>query len=287
MSRKTKHFWGIALTSIVLGSCKHLDTIDYSPRISPEVFLASQPWVQLHIFGHSFILGQPLSTFIVCFVGLFTIYVGYRFLVEWQHERSKRLWGIGLCLTGVGALCAGVSFQTLGYEIKCAGREYCTYTSWWEVVYMLLSVPGMNAFLSASAYTNASGNFRKAIIGYACINTMVYSALLLYGALMPQMFFVSFDFFVLMSVPTVLFLIGIHARAYAQSGDVMNLHLRNTWLIFTVVTIAYFTYMQISLTQRLWRHGTWFSENDVLHTGMIIWVYYILSRVRDELRDRI
>ena len=121
------------------------------------------------------------------------MFVGCKFLSSPQKNKAKWWWGLGLLLTGLGALFAGTSYQAFGYEIKCKGREFCNYTSWWEVIYMLLSVYGMNAFLVAASYTNAKGNFRKAIKGYAFINTIGYSVLLLYGALAPVRFFVSFE----------------------------------------------------------------------------------------------
>jgi hypothetical protein len=285
MIKAFKYLTGYILAAVLLSGCGRLDAVSYAPHITPDEFLRSQPWVQIACCGRDIIWGQPTSTVIVFFVGLFTVYTGIRFLVEAGGQRSRLLWGVGLCLTGVGALCAGVSFQALGYQLKCAGREYCTYTSGWEVAYMLLSVPGMNAFLSASAYSTTGGSFRRAIIAYAVVNTLVYAALLLYGVSVGERFLVSFDLFVLISSPSVLFLLWLHIRAFAQNKSKMDRYLRNGWLIFTAVTAAYFIYLQSGLTQLLWSHHIWFSENDVLHTGMIVWVYYILTRVRAEVAD--
>lgn len=285
MIRFAKYFTGSTLAALLLSGCGRLDAACYVPQVTPEEFLRSQPWTRVVCCGHDIILGQPTSTVIVFFVGLFTVYTGIRFLSETGGQRSRFLWGIGLCLTGVGALCAGVSFQALGYELKCAGRAYCTYTSGWELAYMLLSVPGMNAFLCASAYSTARGSFRRAIIAYAVVNTLVYAALLLYGVSVGERFLVSFDLFVLISSPSVLFLLWLHVRAHAQSKSKTDLYLRNGWLIFTAVTAAYPLYAMSGLTQVLWSHGIWFSDNDVLHAGMIGWVYYLLTRVRRGVVD--
>ena len=54
----------------------------------------------------------------------------------------------------------------------------------------------MNGFLIATAYSNTTGKLRKILFGYAVINTIAYSIVVLYGALVPIQFLVSFEFFV-------------------------------------------------------------------------------------------
>jgi len=55
--------------------------------------------------------------------------VGLRFLLDQRGQQSRMWWGIGLLLTGLGALAAGTSYQAFGYELKCNGRETCTVYS--------------------------------------------------------------------------------------------------------------------------------------------------------------
>ncbi len=287
MTTPVTRFSFLILLMIGLHGCQSLDTIDYSPVLSPELFLQQQHWMKVNVFGFEFIWSQPSSTVIVYFVGLFTMYVGYRFLKIHNHQHSLFWWGVGLLLTGLGALFAGTSYQALGYELKCNGRTTCTYTSWFEVFYMLLSVPGLNAFLWATSYTNAKGVFRKCMMAYALIHTLVYSALLLYGAFAPVRFLVSFDFFVLASAPTVLFLLLLHGAAVVKHHDVLNLTLLKGWMLFMCVGFAYGLYLYLGLTQPLWAKGIWFTENDVLHLGMTGWVYYLFKNLPVALKDSV
>ena len=65
----------------------------------------------------------------------------------------------------------------------------------------------------------------------------------------------------------------------------MNLSLLKGWLLFIGVGVAYGTYLSSGLTQQLWETRIWFTENDVLHLGMIGWVYYLLSNIPNALKD--
>ncbi len=285
MTKNTMHFIFYTLIALLLGNCNRLDTIEYSPKLTPDAFLSTQHWIKIQLRSLNFVLSQPSSSLIVYFVSLFDIFVAYKFLTNLQNQKSKLWWGIGLFLTGAGALLAGTSYQAFGYEIKCSGREFCTWTSWWEIIYAFFSGLGMNAFLVACAYSNASGSFRKSIIYYALLNAVIYSGLLFYGAFVPIQFLVSFEFLSLSSTPSVLFFIWIYGKAYNKTKSKMNLYLRNTWIILIAVIFIYALYLILGITAPLWQKGIWFTENDVLHVGMIYWIYIIWVKLPNEVKD--
>jgi hypothetical protein len=59
------------------------------------------------------------------------------------------------------------------------------------------------------------------------------------------------------------------------------------WLLLAVQS-AYFGYAAAGVTARLWQggRGFYFSENDVLHVGMIAWLAYLFVRLGPRLWDQ-
>ena len=134
MSRiKTKLFFGFVvlfIIMIVLIGLNNLDSILFSPLITPETWLSSQPWITLNILSFDVIIVQPTSTFLVYFLGFLTLGIGISILSTRKDQKSLEWWGYALLLWGLGALFAGTSYQIFSYEIKCIGEPYCLWTSW-------------------------------------------------------------------------------------------------------------------------------------------------------------
>lgn len=276
----------LGLLSLALTGCGRLGEIDYSPKISPEAFLQNQPWMDVRIADFNFIWSQPSSSLIVFFVALYTIFKGYQFLSNTQDQRAKFWWGIGLLLTGIGAVFAGISYQALGYEIKCHGREFCTFTSEWEVAYMLLSALGMGAFVLAAAYTNAQGTFRKAMIASALLGMITYLSFLFYGISSAIQWLVAFEFMAAFSAVAVVFFLVLHGLAWFRKRDSMNRSLFIVWLVFVAVFVAYSLFPSLGISNALWSKGIWFTENDLLHVGMILWIYVVGKHLSTRLVDQ-
>jgi hypothetical protein len=54
---------------------------------------------------------------------------------------------------------------------------------------------------------------------------------------------------------------------------------------FILTISAYFHYLLSGLTKSLWTNSIWFSENDVLHLGLIAWMFYIAGFVANRVQD--
>jgi hypothetical protein len=66
----------------------------------------------------------------------------------------------------------------------------------------------------------------------------------------------------------------------------MDLALLVMWLWLGVIIGAYFIYLVLDITEYLWERGIWFSENDVLHNGLISWMLTIALFVAKRITDR-
>jgi hypothetical protein len=92
----------------------------------------------------------------------------------------------------------------------------------------------------------------------------------------------------LFATPGLLFILVIAAVRWLRSRDGMALALigAGVWLVITIG--AYSAYLAAGLTARLWDGGDgfYFSENDVLHVGMALFIAYLVAVVAERLRDR-
>ena len=202
-----------------------------------------------------------------------------------QGQKSRLWWGIALVLWGAGALLAGTSYEAFSYAIKCAGRPACVWTSWWEVLYLILSVASVDAMLVAEAYTCATGRLRRGLIIYAAANLAAYVVIALIGALVPVKFLISFELLILFAAPTILLFFILNGWRYVKFRDRMDLALLGAWVWLVLTLGAYFGYLMAGITQTLWARGVWFSENDVLHIGLIVWMIYLAWVVAPRVRD--
>jgi hypothetical protein len=273
------------LIVLVLSGCSQIDSIPTSPLQTPETWLAIQPVARIPVAGQDLILVQPSTSAIVFLLGFLTIGVGLYFLRICSGQLSRGWWGVALLLWGVGALLAGVSYEAFSYHIKCAGRAACVWTSWWELAYLVLSVASIDAMVLAQAHSCATGRLRKALSLYALINLALYVVAVLVGALVPVKFLISFELLILAAAPSILIFFVLNGWRYYKLRTSMDLALLGAWAWLTLTIGAYFAYYLSGLTQTLWAQGKWFSENDVLHIGLILWMIYLALVVAPRVRD--
>jgi hypothetical protein len=260
---------------LALTACGRLDSIPYNPPQTAETWLQIQPYAQFQLGGQTVILMQPSTTAIVYLLGLLTIGIGIYFLRIRGTDRSRLWWGISLILWGLGALLAGTSYEAFSYNIKCAGREACLWTSWWEIAYLLTTVWSIDAMTLAMAFSSTTGKGRQALSIYAWANAVLYTVLVLVGVFMPVKALISFEFLLAIGAPAFLIFFFINLGRYLKLKTRADLVLMGAWLWMAVTVAAYFLYYLSGLTDVFWAKGQWFSENDVLHLCLIVWMLYI------------
>jgi hypothetical protein len=270
---------------LVSTGCSRLDSIPHSPKQTAESWLEIQPFVDIKIGSKHIILVQPSSTVFVYLLGVLAIGVGLYFLRVRNNHRSRIWWGIALLLWGLGALCAGTSYQAFSYAIKCAGREFCSWTSWWEVVYLVLSLASVSAMMVAEAYSCVSGNWRRAMSFFALASFALYVILVLIGAFVPVKYLVSYELLIFIAAPSILIFFVLNGWRYCAFRGDMDLALLGTWVWLGASLGVYFLYRTLDITDELWAKGVWFSENDVLHISLFVWMIYIALVVSNRVVD--
>lgn len=278
----------LALTTAISFAFNRLKSIrSTDPTLTPENWCEFQPCVTIRLASRDVILTQPSSTCFVYFLGILTIGVGLNFWWLRGDQVSRLWWGISLLLWGIGALLAGTSYQAFGYQIKCAGRETCAWTSWWEVIYLMLQQVSMDALLVAIACSCTEGMLQMVLLGFALVSAVGYILLTFIGGIIPVKSLITFELMVWVSTPLFLIMFILSVWRYQTLGTAMDLALVGAWVLLLLTTTAYWLYAKLDITPKLWAKGKgiWFSQNDVLHIGLILWMLYIATVVADLVRD--
>jgi len=268
-----------------LTGCSSLDSILYSPTQTPDTWLLIQPFAEFKLGSQTILIIQPTTTAIVYLLGLVTLGAGLAFWYGRNQNRSHFWWGIALFCWGVGALFAGTSYEAFSYQIKCVGREFCIWTSAWEIFYLFLSAASVDAMLIAQAYACFTGKWQKVLVYTALTKLALYGLALLVGSLVPIKFLISFELLILAAAPNIVLFFILNGWRYRKFKQRMDLVLLGAWVWLGITIAAYFLYMLSGFTQHLWEQGVWLSENDVLHIGLIIWMFYLARVAAPQVKD--
>ena len=275
--RRLPLLWPLLL---LLTGCGRLDQLTYEPATTPQQWCEQRPCIEV---GGT-VVNEPIGIVLVFALALFWIVAGGYFLVT-RHGQLSRLWfGIALVLGGVGAGLAGTSYQLFSYVLKCQGRDYCALTSGYEVAYSVTQAWSVSAMVVAVAFGCTVGRARTALIWYAVVNAVLYCVVTAVGILAPSALALSFSVLMLFALPGVIIVIAITARRLRQPKERA---IFTAAVLLLLVQVAYYAYWASGLTKALWDStGVYFSENDVLHIGFILWLVYLLWRVGPTLDDR-
>ena len=280
MSGRSRFVLPIAL---LLPACGRLDELSYEPLTTPQQWCERRPCIAVG----DLVVNEPLGSFLVFLLAALWIGVGIYFLQTHRGQRSRSWLGVALVLGGVGAAQAGVSYQAFSYLLKCAGRAQCLLTNGFEVGYSVTQALSVSAMLVAVAYACTTGAFRRGLIGYAGINALVYVLTSIAGVMLPSRTLLSFEVLMLFALPGIVLVCVVAGFRYKTSRDALDRSLLVAALLLVLVQAAYFSYYAAGVTQQLWNggQGFYFSENDVLHVGMIGWLAYVLAMLGRQLRD--
>jgi hypothetical protein len=256
------------------------------PNVTPAQFLEAMPYWTVPFFGSSFVLIQPSSTFFVYLLGVLMIVLGVRFIKTRKEDRSRFYFGIGLILWGVGTLLAGSSYQAFGYELKCAGLDYCTFTSKFELVYLLVTGFSIDFLVVGIACASIPESKRTLWIRIAILHSSIYFVLLFIGVLTPLYLLVTYEFFMAVYLVSFLLMFVWNIKHYQTFKDPVNKRLIAIWLLFLGVNVGYFVALFSGYAEPLYETtGIWFNSNDVLHVLIILWAFAIYKMVYPILKD--
>lgn len=260
---------------------ERIHQIDHDqPGLTAETWADFQPTWRFQWAGKAWVLSQPGSTFWVYALGLLTCAVGYVFWRDALDDPARQLWSVGLWLWGIGALLAGTSYQAAGYHLKCRqGRV--RWTNWWEAIYMICQQLSINALLAATALTSTEGMLRTGLLVAAMTLSVGFTVSTLIAALLPNRWLLSFEWMSLVCAPPVVVMLAIHGWNAVATGSPSERAMALVWIGLLGSMLAYWLYGRSGWAQVLWRRKQWFSENDVLHVTLIVWVLYIATLVED------
>lgn len=267
----------------VLAACGRLDELEYTPQTTPQEWCEQRPCVEVG----STTLNEPLGTFLVFALAALWVGVGIYFLITRRGQRSRGWFGIALVLGGLGAAQAGISYQAFSYVLKCEGRDYCILTNGFEVGYSVTQALSVSAMVVAVAFACAQGGLRKGLIIYAAINAAVYVVVSVLGVMQPSAFLLSFEVLMLFAVPGIILVMIVSAMHYRRHHDAMSRAILWAAVLLILVQVAYFAYYAAGITESLYDGGDgfYFSQNDVLHVGMILWLFFVAVTLGKSLRD--
>lgn len=99
---------------------------------------------------------------------------------------------------------------------------------------------------------------------------------------MPSAFLLSFELLLLFAVPALVIAaaLAIHRWSLELARKILGV-----LVLLAVVQGAYLAYYFAGLTEVLWASGIYFSANDVLHVGMLIWLAITWALLRHRLAD--
>lgn len=246
------------------------------PKITPDELLGMKPYITIS----NLIIIVPSSTIIVYLLGIITIVFGVLLIRKGKDFRI--LWGLSLIFWGVGTILAGTSYQGFGYELKCNGQDFCLFTSWFELAYLYMTAFSITVMGYAVSLKGLDSYKRDIYLRVISIGFIVYTITLVAGVLFNLKLLITYEWFLIFFLPYFISFFIMNIRSNSQNPSILNRRLINIWLIMLLVNIIYFGYLFSGIPELIYdRYNIWFSANDVLHVGLVPWMYYIYITIKE------
>ncbi len=277
---KKNALYGVIILLVLIWLFIFMPTeIFMKPLITPEAYLTSKPSIELF---NRWIIIVPSSSIIVYLLGIQIILMSFIFM---KHQ--QKLWGLSLLFWGIGTILAGTSYQTLGFELKCSGQTNCLFTSWFELAYLFMTAISISLMAKAFAETFTHHKVQKYLVGYGYIALIIYTIILMLGSAFNNQIMISYELFTAFFMPLFLVFFIINMINYKANKNNLDFSFIILWLLFLVINVGYYIYFFLDITTMLYTNtGLWFSANDVLHVGLMIWFGYFYFKIKKELTKR-
>ncbi|MBM4236308.1 MAG: hypothetical protein FJ152_07545 [Firmicutes bacterium] len=258
-----------------------LNALLLEPLITPEAWLESHPNLQIG----NLIVSEPSSSLLIFLLAILYLRIAILFFRGHAGQQSRLWWGIFMLLFGLGAILAGVSYQAFSFELKCRGFDYCLWTSWWEIGYMICTVAGVGAAFIAAAYAVLSVMARLFWTAYALGSTLIYSGVATFGIISANRFLISFEMMIIFVLAGFLAIAANLSWQYRKTKNPLIMKILKVGVLLIAVIVIYFIGLTSGYAALLWARGIWFNANDLLHVLLFGWVLYSYNMLHDTLRD--
>jgi hypothetical protein len=139
----------------------------------------------------------------------------------------------------------------------------------------------------AVAWSSTRGRLRRGLLWYAGLNAVAHIVVTAFGVVTANRFLLSFELLLLFSTPAFLFALALNGVRFLRHRQPLDAALLGGWAVLFATNALYYGYLLAGVTETLWRGGAgfYFSENDVLHVGMIGYIVYLHVIVAPKVRD--
>lgn len=246
-----------------------------TPSLTAIEYLALKPYITI---GNMIII-VPSSTIIVYLLGIITIYVGIK--LSKLEVSYKKYWGISLILWGIGTILAGTSYQGLGYELKCSGQTFCLFTSWFELSYLYITALSIAFMAYAVAKKSLNSKYIDTYLTIIVIGFIFYTLSLVFGTIFEIKLWITYEWFLIFFLLYFVSFFVINFKNNKKEPNTLDKKLVFVWMLMLMINVAYFIYFYSGIPEILYNdYQIWFSANDVLHIGLIYWMYYIYKTIK-------